>query len=91
MIERRHEGGGRVSRAMYSRCGGHRYLLERRWAPGARLVWVMLNPSTATELSNDPTIERVERRSRMLGYDALSVVNLFAFRATRPADLARAE
>lgn len=91
MIERRHESGGRVSRALYSSCGRYRYLLERRWSDGPGLAWVMLNPSTATERANDPTIERCERRSRMLGYGALSVVNLFAWRATRPADLARAE
>ncbi|MDO5613249.1 MAG: DUF1643 domain-containing protein [Paracoccus sp. (in: a-proteobacteria)] len=90
MIERQHSGDGRDSRAVYSDCGAYRYALTRRWGPGAALVWVMLNPSTATEAANDPTIERVERRSRMLGYDALSVVNLFAWRATRPADLARA-
>ena len=47
----------------------------------------MLNPSTATEAANDPTIERCERRSRAMGFGALDVVNLFAFRATRPADL----
>ncbi|MDO5632063.1 MAG: DUF1643 domain-containing protein [Paracoccus sp. (in: a-proteobacteria)] len=90
MIERWHSGEGRDSRAVYSGCGGYRYVLTRRWGAGAALVWVMLNPSTATEAANDPTIERVERRTRMLGYDALSVVNLFAWRATRPADLARA-
>ena len=47
----------------------------------------MLNPSTATEAANDPTIERCERRSRAMGFGALDVVNLYAFRATRPADL----
>ena len=51
----------------------------------------MLNPSTATEAANDPTIERCERRSRAMGFGALDVVNLFAFRATRPADLFAAE
>ena len=51
------------------------------------MLWIMLNPSTATEEANDPTIERCERRSRAMGFGALDVVNLFAFRATRPADL----
>ena len=91
LIERRHEGGGRVSRAVYSPCGGYRYLLERRWGSGPVLAYVMLNPSVATELANDPTIERCERRARMLGHGGFAVVNLFAWRATRPADLARAD
>jgi len=47
----------------------------------------MLNPSKATELANDPTIERCERRARQLGYGALSVVNLFALRETSPTRL----
>ncbi|TRW96069.1 DUF1643 domain-containing protein [Paracoccus sp. M683] len=64
----------------------------RRWGPvlGPVLLYVMLNPSTATEVQNDPTIERCERRARALGFSGLGVVNLFAFRATRPADLKRA-
>ncbi|MCB2117354.1 MAG: DUF1643 domain-containing protein [Rhodobacteraceae bacterium] len=90
MIERRHEGGGRRSRALFSDCGAYRYLLERDWAPGPRLLWVLLNPSTADEARNDPTIERCERRARALGYGGLAVANLFAFRVTRPADLKRA-
>ncbi|MCB2110163.1 MAG: DUF1643 domain-containing protein, partial [Rhodobacteraceae bacterium] len=44
--------------ALYSRCGAYRYLLSRRWGPGGMLLYVLLNPSTATEAANDPTIER---------------------------------
>jgi len=44
----------------------------------------MLNPSTATELQNDPTVERCERRARALGFGAFRVCNIFAFRATDP-------
>ena len=47
----------------------------------------MLNPSTATELRNDPTIERCERRARAMGHGGVSICNLFAFRATLPRDL----
>lgn len=87
---RRHRSAGRRSWAAYSACGRYRYGLSRRWASGPALLYVMLNPSTATEVSNDPTIERCERRARALGFAALGVVNLFAFRATRPQDLKRA-
>lgn len=90
ILIRRHRAGTVRSFAAYSSCGRYRYGLSRRWAAGPALLYVMLNPSTATEAANDPTIERCERRARSLGYSGLGVVNLFAFRATRPQDLMRA-
>ncbi|MCQ0969281.1 DUF1643 domain-containing protein (plasmid) [Paracoccus sp. TK19116] len=87
VIERHHDDGATRSSALYSACETYRYALTREWAEGPRLVWVMLNPSTADERRNDPTIARCERRARLLGYGAFRVVNLFAFRATRPQDL----
>ena len=44
----------------------------------------MLNPSTATEMQNDPTVERCERRARALGFGAFRVTNIFAWRDTDP-------
>jgi hypothetical protein len=44
----------------------------------------MLNPSTATEVQNDPTVERCERRARALGFGAFRVCNIFALRQTDP-------
>jgi hypothetical protein len=44
----------------------------------------MLNPSTADHERNDATIERCERRARSLGFGAIVVWNLFAFRSTTP-------
>ncbi len=44
----------------------------------------MLNPSKATEIQNDPTVERCERRARALGYGAFQVTNIFAWRETDP-------
>lgn len=88
---RRHESGGTVSEAQYSDCGTYRYALTRDWQAGApRLLWIMLNPSTASELRNDPTVARCENRARVMGFGAFRVVNLYAFRATDPRDLRRA-
>lgn len=89
-VLRSHEGGGVRATASYSDCETYRYSLTRRWGDGPILLVVMLNPSTATETRNDPTIARCETRARSAGFAALEVVNLFAFRATRPADLRRA-
>jgi hypothetical protein len=75
------------SDAVFSNCRKYRYRLWRRWAPGPSCLWVMLNPSTADEIKNDPTVERCERRARAMGYAAVEVVNLFAFRATDPDEM----
>ena len=91
MIERRHETDGTVSRAVYSPCERYRYGLERVWGTGPMLLYVMLNPSTADELRNDPTIERCQRRAVQLGFGGMQIANLFGWRATRPQDLRRAK
>lgn len=90
-ITRRHDRDGTRSSAVYSRCGLYRYALTRVWGPGARVAFVMLNPSTASHLKNDPTVARCESRARAMGAGAFRVVNLFAFRATLPRDLRQAD
>ncbi len=87
MIQRAHQKGDAASAAIYSDCESYRYALTREWAAGSRLLWVMLNPSTASELANDPTVERCERRARALEFGGFRVVNLFALRATDPRAL----
>lgn len=88
MIRRVHQADGLRSEALYSDCETYRYRLQRDWGPDRRrAVFVMLNPSTADEVRNDPTVARCETRARRLGFDGYVVVNLFAYRATRPADL----
>lgn len=78
--------------AEISEDGLFRYLLGRRWAPGGPLVcWIMLNPSTADAKTDDLTVKKCVGFSKAMGARALVVVNLFAFRATRPQDLLRAE
>jgi hypothetical protein len=64
VIERAHLKGDAESLAVYSDCERYRYLLTRVWEPGRKALFVMLNPSTATEVQNDPTVERCERRAR---------------------------
>ena len=80
-----------IREAQISRCGLYRYDLYRRWGikPGF-VLWVMLNPSTADAAKDDATIRKCIGFSDRLGFHALHVVNLFAFRATDPEELARA-
>ncbi len=85
MITRTHTKGDAPSTAVYSDCERYRYSLTRTWdTEGRRVLFVMLNPSTATEVQNDPTVERCERRARALGYGAFQVTNIFAWRDTDP-------
>ncbi len=91
MITREFLKGDAPSSATYSDDELYRYELTRIWQPdGRRVSFVMLNPSTATEQQNDPTVERCERRARTLGFGAFRVTNIFAWRATDPRAMRRA-
>jgi hypothetical protein len=54
------------------------------------VVWVMLNPSTATETRLDPTLKRCAEFTKAAGGKAMIVANRFAFRSPYPGDLKRA-
>jgi hypothetical protein len=71
--------------------GLYRYRLSRFWGPGLALPFVMLNPSTADGEVDDPTIRRCVGFARRLGFDGIGVWNLYAYRATKPADLWQAD
>lgn len=92
MITRAFQKGDAQSTAVYSDCEAYRYMLTRIWDPaGRKALFIMLNPSTATEVQNDPTVERCERRARTLGFGAFRVTNIFAWRDTDPRKMRAAE
>ena len=73
--------------AVFSPCERYRYKLWRVWDPARPLglvMFLMLNPSTATDAEDDPTIRRCIGYARSWGYGGLYVGNLFAYRATTP-------
>lgn len=85
MITRHHTDGVTDSWATYSDCETYRYALARTWdAAAQRVMFVMLNPSKATESANDPTVGRCEARAKALGFGAFMVTNLFSLRETDP-------
>lgn len=91
MIERGEGGAGGERREGGAWAEGrYRYLLWRRWADADSLLFIMLNPSTADAAQDDPTIRRCIGFARAWGFGGVEVVNLFAWRATLPRDLARA-
>lgn len=73
--------------AVFSSCRRYRYELWRRWSDDPICVFVGLNPSTADELHDDPTIRKCVGYSKKWGYGSLCMVNLFAFRATLPQEM----
>lgn len=89
-----------MSSAVLSDDGVYRYVLRRQWPltlEGSDLarpvpftcMFIMLNPSTADAMVDDPTIRRCVSFARRWGYEQLLVCNLFAYRATDPRFLYR--
>lgn len=79
----------RVTDAVLSPDGRYGYLLTRRWAEGPVATFVMLNPSTADAAQDDPTIRRCIAFAKRENCGGLAVVNLFAYRATKPSELSQ--
>jgi hypothetical protein len=80
--------------AAFSPCETWRYGLWRYegdlLTPGERsCLFVMLNPSTADDRVDDPTIRRCRNFAKGWGYSYTLIANVFAYRATVPADLFR--
>ena len=71
--------------ASLSPCRTYRYSLWRRWGVGSYAMFIGLNPSTADETTDDPTIRRCVAFATAWGFSALCMTNLFAYRATQPA------
>jgi hypothetical protein len=71
------------SGATFSECMKYRYKLWRVWNTKSPLLYfILMNPSTADEIKNDPTIERQCRRARSLGFGGLVILNCGAIRET---------
>lgn len=77
--------------ATFSDCRRYRYKLSRIWQPARpQMCFVLLNPSTADETRDDPTIKRCITRAINAGYGGVEIVNLFAWRSTFPVNLYQA-
>lgn len=77
--------------AILSKCETYRYSLTRTWDPSKPRVTVIgLNPSTADGTKDDNTIRKCIGFAKNWDFGELVMVNLFAFRATNPADMMKA-
>lgn len=82
--------------ATFSACERYRYVLSRWWGNGFRLEapvinFVCLNPSKATAHVTDPTVTRLVERAKQLGFERLTVTNIFALRSTDPRELLKVD
>ncbi len=88
VVRRMATAGDVESYVCYSPCEKYRYVLVRQWTDDLpRNAFCGLNPSTADERKNDPTVARCVAYARRWGYGGLIMLNLFSFRATLPRNL----
>lgn len=77
--------------AIISPCGQYRYKLTREphdmYTTCGPVLFIMLNPSTADAALDDPTIRRCRGFAKAWDCAGIVVANLYALRATNPADL----
>ena len=74
--------------ATFSSCRTYRYSLSRIWDKKKKYVlFIGLNPSTANEEVDDPTIRRCINYAKDWGYGGFMMVNLFAYRTMLPSNL----
>ena len=74
--------------AVISGCNKYRYKLTRTWDEDkGKALFIMLNPSTADEKTDDLTTRRCINFAKKWGYGGIMIGNIYPFRAKRPKDL----
>lgn len=79
-----------IGEAVFSADRKYRYWLTRELEYGFNadksdtVTFLMLNPSTADEMQDDPTIRRCIGFARSWGYEQLIIANIFGLRSTDP-------
>ena len=77
-----------IKDAHISECGKYRYSLSRVWNDSKPIIlFIGLNPSTADDREDDPTLKKCINYAKSWGFGSLIMANLFAYRATLPSDL----
>ena len=74
--------------AIISKDEKYRYKLTRTWDEDkGKVLFIMLNPSTANHIENDLTTIRCINFAEKWGYGGIMIGNIYPFRAKRPKDL----
>lgn len=71
----------------FSKDRRYRYYLYIKLGFGPNINFILLNPSTADEVNNDPTVSRCIERANSYGYGGVIITNIFALRSTQPSML----
>ena len=80
--------GDNLSGAEFSTCRNYRYALWRIWDMNKpKVMFIGFNPSTANEISDDPTIRRVKSIAHNLDFGGVYMANLFAWVTPYPDEL----
>lgn len=73
----------KLNRTVISPCNKYRYLLVRNWdKTKPKVLFIGLNPSTATSSVNDPTVLKLKAWCKHFGYGGYKLINIYAYRAT---------
>lgn len=76
--------------AILSSCKKHRLQLWREWDFNLpKVLFIMLNPSTADHEQDDPTLRRCIDFAKQWGYGGLYIGNLYSLRAADPKTLVK--
>ena len=79
-----------LKRAIISDCNLYRYELHRTWDKSKpKVLFIMLNPSTADAIHDDATTIRCINYAKRWGFGSIMIGNIYPFRAKRPKDLKR--
>ena len=80
-----------IKNATISECTKYRYQLTRSWKNEGEkdftLLFIMLNPSTADAMEDDPTIRKCITIAKAFHFNSIEVVNLYGYRSTDPSTL----
>ncbi|MBA7715433.1 hypothetical protein ES703_124479 [subsurface metagenome] len=79
------------SGAVFDQHRAYRFILWRFWNDSPRVLFIGLNPSTANELQNDPTIRRCLGFAEKWGYGGMFFCNLYSYISTDPRLLSSEE
>lgn len=72
------------SGAVFDQHRAYRFVLWRFWNDNPRVLFIGLNPSTANELQNDPTIKRCIGFAQKWDYGGMFFCNLYSYVSTNP-------
>ena len=71
--------------AVISTLGQHRYCLTRTWDEDkGKVLFIMLNPSTADAEKDDATTTRCINYAKRWGYGGIMIGNIYSYRTKRP-------